>query len=53
MNIKLLLAIKFFGFIVGLTVYNFLYENFLNDIILNSLNDIQEHFQNSTTKLPN
>ena len=52
MNIKMLFAMKFFGFIVGLTIYNYLYDNFINNIILNSISDIKEHFGNLTVKLP-
>ena len=53
MNIKILFLIKFFGFVIGLTIYNFLYDSFINDIILNSISDIRDHFGNSTIKLPN
>ena len=52
MNIKLFLVLKFFGYIVGLTIYNFLYENYINNIILNSLTGIKNHFGNSTITLP-
>ena len=52
MNIKLLTTLKLFGLIFGLTIYNFLYENVINDIILNSIGGIKEHFENSTLKLP-
>ena len=52
MNIKMLFAMKFFGFVVGLTIYNFLYENFINGIILNSFSNIKDYFGNSTVRLP-
>ena len=52
MNIKLLIALKLFVFIIGITIYNFLYENFINDMILDGLAGIKNHFGNSTLKLP-
>lgn len=52
MTIKLFIALKFFGFLVGLTMYNFLYENYINTIILNSISGIKYHFTNSTLELP-
>mgnify|MGYP001588001955 CR=1 FL=1 len=52
MNIKMLFAMKCFGFVIGLTIYNYIYDSFINDIILNSINGIKEHFDNSTIKLP-
>jgi len=32
-------------------MFNFLYDNFINDIILNSVSGIKDHFGNSTLKL--
>lgn len=52
MNLKLLFAMKCFGFIVGLTLYNFVYENFINDVILDGVSGIKDHFGNSTLELP-
>lgn len=52
MNIKMIIILKCFGIIFGLTIYNFLYENFINDIILDSLYKVKDHFGNSTIKLP-
>ena len=53
MNIKISLALKCFTLLFGLTVYNFLYENYINEAILMNYKAIIKHFQNSTTTLPN
>ena len=45
---KKLLALKFFMYLFGLTVYNFLYENYLNDMIINSIHDARYYISNST-----
>lgn len=52
MSIKVWFIIKSFGFIVGLTIYNFLYENFINGFILDSIYNVKQHFQNVTLTLP-
>ena len=52
MNIKLKFVLKFIGFLFGLTVYNFFYENYINKIILNGFNGIQNHFNTLNMRLP-
>ena len=52
MSIKKIFLVKCLGFIIGLTIYNFLYENFINDIILDGFGEIQVYFGNMTHKLP-
>lgn len=53
MSIKVWILFKCFGLFVSLTIYSFLYENYINSFILNSIGGIKEHFQNSTVHLPN
>ena len=51
MNKKLFLF-KIITYTIGLTIYNFCYTYFINDILINNLNLVKQHFTNSTLQLP-